>query len=165
MPRWRMRRRSKQLVVVASWVAVLLAACRPWRGQPRERAELTAAERAAISAFSHGAISRESPVRVVFAEAVADVAKLNSALEVSPFRFEPALKGVAVWTTRNQIEFRPAERLRDGQHYAATLDVKKLTAGRVPLERFRFDFSAMRQSFETTLDGLAAADKRDVKKQ
>ena len=134
--------------------------------QPRERGELSDVEKTAIAAFTSGTISRESPVRVAFHEALATPDQVGAPLEKSPFRFEPRLKGIAVWAAPDRIEFRPAERLPDGQAYSASLDLTALfPRGKAPLPRFDFAFGAMRQSFDVAIEGLQAADATDVKRQ
>ena len=160
---WPMSRESRILAVAVCLLAGVAACSRAKR--PRARGELTDAERAAIAAYTSGAISRESPIRVLFAAEVAEAAELNTPLSASPFAFAPAIKGVAVWTGPSQIEFRPAERLPDGQPYQAALDVKSLRKAKLELARFEFDFATVKQSFEVSVDGLEAADAKDVKKQ
>ena len=92
--------------------------------------------------------------------------QVGAPLDASPFRFEPRIKGTAVWAAPDRIEFRPAERLPDGQTYSASLDLAPLLpAGKTPLARFDFVFSTMRQSFDVAVDGLQAADATDVKRQ
>jgi uncharacterized protein YfaS (alpha-2-macroglobulin family) len=134
--------------------------------KPRERGELTEAEKAVVAAFTSGTISRESPIRVAFHEAVARPEQVGAPLDGSPFRFEPRIKGTTVWAAPDRVEFRPAERLPDGQTYAASLDLGPLfPAGKAPLARFDFVFSTMRQSFDVAVEGLQAADATDVKRQ
>ena len=119
-----------------------------------------------MAAFTSGTISRESPIRVAFHEAVARPEQVGAPLDASPFRFEPRIEGTAVWAAPDRIEFRPAERLPDGQTYSASLDLAPLLpAGKTPLARFDFVFSTMRQSFDVAVDGLQAADATDVKRQ
>ena len=90
----------------------------------------------------------------------------SAASTPSPFRFEPRIQGTAVWAAPDRIEFRPAERLPDGQTYAASLDLAALfPAGKAPLARFDFVFSTMRQSFDVAVEGLQSADATDVKRQ
>ncbi|HEX9187381.1 MAG TPA: hypothetical protein VGB87_09935, partial [Vicinamibacteria bacterium] len=87
-------------------------------------------------------------------------------LEGSPFRFEPRIPGTTVWAAPDRIEFRPAERLPDGQAYAASLDLSPLfPPGKAPLARFDFAFSTLRQSFDVAVEGLQSADATDVKRQ
>ncbi|HYN02301.1 MAG TPA: MG2 domain-containing protein [Vicinamibacteria bacterium] len=159
-----MRRHWRVLTAVLCLVAAA-AACTRAR-KPRERGELTEAEKAVVAAFTSGTISRESAVRVAFHDGVARPEQVGAPLDASPFRFEPRIKGTAVWAAPDRIEFRPAERLPDGQTYAASLDLAPLLpAGRTPLARFDFVFSTMRQSFDVAVDGLQAADATDVKRQ
>jgi uncharacterized protein YfaS (alpha-2-macroglobulin family) len=153
------------------WVSAVLCvlavagACRR-AAKPRERGELTPAERAVVAAFTSGTISRESPIRVVFQQAVARPEQVGAPLPASPFRFEPRMKGVAVWAAPDRVEFRPAERLPDGQTYAASLDLRSLfTAGEAPFARFDFVFSTMKQSFDVAVEGLESRDASDVKSQ
>ena len=106
---------------------------------PKERAELSDVEKAAIAAFTSGTISRESPIRVGFHEALATPEQVGAPITPSPFRFEPEIAGTAVWAAPDRIEFRPKERLPDGQAYAASLDLRPLfPAGQAPLPRFDF---------------------------
>lgn len=158
-------RRETRTLAAALCLLALATACSRWQKKPRARGELTDAERAAIAAYTAGAISRESPIRVVFAAPLAEAAELDTPLPSSPFSFAPAIKGVAVWTGPSQIEFRPADRLPDGQEYTATLDVKRLGKAKLPLQQFEFGFSAMKQSFEVWIDGLEAAHPQDLKEQ
>ncbi len=159
-----MRRQWRVLTAVLCLVAAAAACTRAKK--PRERGELTEAEKSVVAAFTSGTISRESAVRVAFHEAVARPEQVGVPLDASPFRFEPRIKGTAVWAAPDRVEFRPAERLPDGQTYSATLDLAPLLpAGKTPLARFDFVFSTMRQSFDVAVDGLQAADATDVKRQ
>ncbi len=97
---------------------------------PRERGELTEVEKATIAAFTSGTISRESPIRVAFHEPLARPEQVGAPLSPSPFRFEPAIAGTAVWAAPDRIEFRPKDRLPDGQAYAARLDLALALPGR-----------------------------------
>jgi hypothetical protein len=146
--------------------------CASWRracrrgGKPRERGELTPAEKTVVAAFTSGTISRESPIRVVFQQAVARPENVGAPLPGTPFRFDPWIKGLTVWAAPDRVEFRPAERLPEGQTYAASLDLRSLfPAGQAPLARFDFVFSTMRQSFDVAVFGLESRDTSDVKTQ
>jgi hypothetical protein len=142
-----MRRHERCLLAVLCLLAVALACTRAKK--PRERGELSEAEKVVVAAFTSGTISRESPVRVALHDAVARPEQVGAPLDASPFRFEPRIPGTAVWAAPDRIEFRPAERLPAGQTYAASLDPAPLfPAGRALLARFDFVFSTMRQSFD-----------------
>src|SRR5512145_955675 len=152
---------------VGAVIGLLLvtAACSRGCGKPKPRGTLTDAERAVIAAFTHGTVSRESPIRVQFAEALAESALVGNPLPASPLSFEPAIAGIAIWTAPNELEFRPAERLPDGQKYSARLNLTGILKEKGALASFDFDFAAMRQSFEVTVEGLEAASLDDIKRQ
>ena len=167
MERQTHRLRSASLLASLA-VAASLAGCSPGcrAKAPRERGELSDVEKATIAAFTSGTISRESPVRVAFHEALATPQQVGAPLEPSPFRFEPAVAGTTVWAAPDRIEFRPKDRLPDGQAYTASLDLRGLfPSGKAPLVRFEFGFSTLRQSFDVSVDGLEATDATDVKRQ
>jgi uncharacterized protein YfaS (alpha-2-macroglobulin family) len=154
-------------IVLSAVIGLLLAAavCRR-TAPPPARGPLTEAEKAVVAAFTTGTISRESPVRVAFHEALARPDQVGAAIEPSPFRFEPRIEGRAVWAAPDRVEFRPSERLPDGQAYSASLDLAPLfPEGKAPIGRFDFVFSTMRQSFDVALVGLAAAEATDVRRQ
>ncbi len=152
------------LAVVVAGTLALAVTCRP--AKPRQRAELSDAEKAVIAAFTSGTISRESPIRVVFHEAVAGPSELGVPLDAAPLRFDPKIAGVAVWAAPDRVEFRPSERLPAGQTYTARLDLAALLPkGRTPLTRFEFVFSTMRQSFDLAVEGLQAQDATDIRRQ
>lgn len=107
-----------------------------------------------VAAHSAGAISRLSPVRVVFVDDVAAEAAVGQALEDSPFSFEPALDGTARWTSRRELEFKPAKELESGQTWRVTVDLKKLLPQNPAARAFAFDVSAIQQSWFAELKGL-----------
>jgi hypothetical protein len=158
-------RRHWRLTGAVLCLLAVAAVCR--RGPKlRERGELTPAEKAVIAAFTSGTISRESPIRVAFHQAVARPDQVGVSIDASPFRFEPRIQGTAVWAAPDRVEFRPAQRLPEGQTYAVSLDLGRLVpSGKAPFARFDFVFSTMRQSFDVAVEGLQAADASDVKRQ
>lgn len=110
-----------------------------------------------ISAHTSGVISRESAVRVRFADAVAGSGRFNVALERSPFSFEPRISGIALWVDARTLEFRPDGRLPGDVRYAARLKLSDLMAADPGREIFQFEFTTVRQSFEISFKGLESA--------
>jgi len=146
-------------------VVALSLQCARFGKKPKVMGEITPAERALIAAFTQGVISRESPIRVVFTRPMVEPSELNTPLGKSPFRFDPKIEGVAVWTAVDEIELRPQTRLPDGETYGATLELQDLLGGQTELDHFYFVFSTMKQSFQVAVDGLEAADPQDPKAQ
>jgi uncharacterized protein YfaS (alpha-2-macroglobulin family) len=155
----------RRTVVLCLAVIAVSIACTRTAPRPAVKAELTAAERSVLAAFTQGVVSRESPIRVVLKEAAVEPGQLRIPVKPSPFTFEPALDGIAVWTAPNQIEFRPADRLTPGQAYAGTVDLHALLPQKPGLGRFGLSFTAMKQDVEIQVEGLEAADLSDAKKQ
>ncbi len=154
-------------VVLVLGVGLVVAAVVCSRPRPVARGPLSPAEAAVVSAFTGGTISRESPVRVVFNEPLGTGQPQNAPLESEPFRFDPPLEGVTVWTSPSRLEFRPGDRLEEGRTYSARLDLEALLGNDAPadIDRFEFTFSAMRQSFSVNIEGLLAADTSDIAQQ
>lgn len=118
-----------------------------------------------ITAHTSGVISRESSIRVCFADDIVDRSKVNIALERSPFSFTPGIKGIAIWSDSRTLEFRPDERLPDGKSYAVEVKLSEFMVTETVNEIFNFEFSTMRQSFEITIEGLQTAPQNDPRIQ
>ena len=110
-----------------------------------------------VTAYTSGVISRESAIRVRFAEEIADSSQFNVALERSPFSFEPRISGIALWTDARTLEFRPDSRLPGDVPYTAKVKLSDFMATDPDKEIFQFEFSTMRQSFEISIKGLESA--------
>jgi len=113
-----------------------------------------------ISGYTSGTISREGPIRVRFTEPVVEQSAVNVPLKVSPFETAPAIEGVAIWASRQELELRPNPRLKDAQRYRVRLPLKALLAstGKAPQAPLEFEFAAMAQSFSIRINGLEVPD-------
>ncbi len=153
-------------VVVAAVVLPVVALSLCSKPTPTSRPTPLAPEVAAVvSAFTDGTISRESAIRVVFNEPIGSGAALNAPLDDSPFSFDPAVEGVAVWAAPTRLEFRPSERLDEGRPYLARVDMEKLLGDQAPAPHFEFGFATMEQSFSVSIEGLLAAEASNIARQ
>ena len=118
-----------------------------------------------VTAHTSGVISRESFIRIRFADEVVAEDRVNVALEKSPFTFTPEIKGIAIWGDKQTLDFRPADRLPGGQSYTAQVQLTEYIATEPGSEVFEFNFSTMRQSFEISIEGLQTAPQDDPKIQ
>jgi uncharacterized protein YfaS (alpha-2-macroglobulin family) len=118
-----------------------------------------------VTAYTSGVISRESAIRIRFAEEIADSAQFNVALERSPFSFEPRISGIALWTDARTLEFRPDNRLPGDVPYTARVKLSDFMATDSDKEIFQFEFSTMRQSFEISIKGLEGVIGDEPEKQ
>jgi uncharacterized protein YfaS (alpha-2-macroglobulin family) len=137
-----------------------LPACKK-KHEPEESALV----RSMITAHTSGAISRESSVRICFADEIVDTSQVNIALERSPFFFTPGIKGIAIWSDSRTLEFRPDERLPGGKSYAVEVKLSEFMETEATAEIFHFEFSTMRQSFELTIEGLQTTPQNDPRIQ
>lgn len=97
-----------------------------------------------LSAFTDGEISKKSSIKVVFQEEL--TMNTNAPIYPNPFSFEPKLKGEAVWSDKQTIEFIPEGDLTSGQIYTATLDLSNfLSTVPADLSNFVFQFKAKDQ--------------------
>ena len=113
-----------------------------------------------ISAHTSGVISCESSIRIRFVNDVVDTSEINLPLEDSPLIFEPELEGVVLFSARNTLEFRPAERLPAGQTYHVTMQLSDYVTGRLWQDMFSFEFTVITQSFTVNVEGLQIVDEK-----
>lgn len=118
-----------------------------------------------ISAFTSGTISREAVVRVRLATDVAKENEINAAVDKKIFEFSPALEGTAVWTDKSTLEFRPKEKMKQGQIYQVTFLLSKVLIVPKKFSEFEFDFQVIPQSFEVNVEGLKPLNNKNFDRQ
>ncbi|MBN1558717.1 hypothetical protein JW998_00605 [candidate division KSB1 bacterium] len=118
-----------------------------------------------ISAHTAGQISRFAPVRIVFTDHIVQAEQIGAAIEPSPFSFKPRIKGITVWADERTIEFRPAERLPQGQQYEAKFNLRDIMFVEQGETEFTFSFTTVKQSIDMRLDGLSADGSENLSKQ
>ncbi|NCG18898.1 MAG: hypothetical protein GWP91_07795 [Rhodobacterales bacterium] len=114
--------------------------------------EAPAANADIVSAHTEGVISQREEIRVRFTSAVAVDSMLGNEV-ASPFHFQPAIKGKAVWKSTREITFQPDEYLVQGTEYRANVDLGVLQESWTG-QTFGFEFTAEQQSYRPDLVGL-----------
>jgi hypothetical protein len=114
-----------------------------------------------ISAFTTGYISTGSTIKVKLSSEFANNAQLNTPLKESYFSFDPAIEGEAVWKDGQTMEFKPKERLKQGQIYKATFHLSKLIEVKKELQDFEFQFQAIKQSAQLQVNDLKSYHSND----
>ena len=155
-----MKRKSLFLFIVLCCFLFALSCAKEEEASDRKQAV-----QAKISAYTSGTISRESTIKVLFFDDMVDATSLNTPLDKSPITFKPKIKGEAVWTDTRTLEFRPAQKLPEGEEYAATIHSADFMEIVGDTKEFSFKFAAMQQSFEITVGGLEATSEKDTKVQ
>ncbi len=133
---------TMKLSILFVALALLLGACTT--EQKPTRIQYNPSYDDYLSAFTDGEISKKSSIKVAFQEEV--TASVSTPIYPSPFSFEPHLKGEAVWSDKQTIEFIPSEDLKSGQIYTATLNLSDILP-QIPadLSDFVFQFKAKDQ--------------------
>ena len=134
----------------------LLLAC---SGAPEDGSRQDAAEQfdwsPYIAAHTPERISRRDPIRVRF---TTDQVTEEQVGEEAPPRlsFEPAIEGVATWSSRRELTFHPAAPLTSGASYRVLLSFEGLAERPDHPARFAFSIRVIPQHFELTIEGLSA---------
>jgi uncharacterized protein YfaS (alpha-2-macroglobulin family) len=115
-----------------------------------------------ISAFTTGYVSTGTTIKIKFANEFAGTTELNKPLMEDYFSFEPSIEGETVWKDGQTIEFKPKERLKQGQLYKATFHLDKLVEVKKELEDFEFCFSAIKQSLQFETNELKSYTSNDI---
>jgi alpha-2-macroglobulin len=107
------------------------------RGAPGELPE--PAFHPMISAFTSGAVSSLSFIRVLLSENSPLFTEPMSEADPELFRFSPSIPGKAYWIDSRTIEFRPEKKLENGKSFNARFRVSKIFT--LPSDQANFDFS------------------------
>ncbi|WMX14384.1 MG2 domain-containing protein [Aureispira sp. CCB-E] len=108
-----------------------------------------------VSAYTSGMISSTADIRVRFANDIVSATKIGTVAPVDLFSFEPAIKGTAVWESRQTIRFKPDEKLPAGQFYSAQANLRKIYPDiDKDLTTLNFDFKVLEQGYAVDIRGL-----------
>jgi len=114
-----------------------------------------------VSAFTSGAISSHSSIRVLLAADVEGIVT-GVPLTESYFEFSPSIKGVTTWIDARTLCFEPAEPMPSGQEYKVAFHLAKLMQVPSDLEEFEFGFSIIKQNLEVSIEGVKTIDKQKL---
>lgn len=101
-----------------------------------------------ISAFSSGYISTESPLRIILANDAKGEVETGTELENNLFSISPKIEGKMVWVDKRTIEFKPAEKLKNGQDYEVGFKLGKVMDVPSDLSEFNFGVRTIPQAIE-----------------
>src|SRR5688572_3218982 len=113
-----------------------------------------------ISQHSSGAISRFSPVRVLFTNDVIPEAQVGKDASAS-ISIEPKAKVRAVFTSRREIVLRPEPELAPGTHYRVQVLAKGLEGLPAGTKPFVFEVTTLGVNFDVRVHGLEVKSNRN----
>ncbi len=108
-----------------------------------------------IYAYTSGYISKNTPIRVRFANSAVPNEQVGSEVKVKTLSFRPAIKGSAIWEDDRTIRFQSAEFLPSNTQYVGVVQLMNIFENVPPeLKVFEFDFKVKAQNIEVELGGL-----------
>ena len=108
-----------------------------------------------IVAYTTGTISRHDTIKVQFDRDTVPEERVGQRLSSSTFRFDPSIRGEAVWSNRRLLVFRPESPLEAGQIYSVTLDLSAASS-QPDSGEFAFDLDVMERDFDVRFEGFSA---------
>lgn len=150
------------------FLLLLITACQPKTNPTESTAEIPNFNRSNaqykyfVSAYTSGLISSKAAIRVRFANDIIGNSEIGSAA-TDILSFEPAIKGKAVWESRQTVRFVPTETLLAGQYYKGKADLKKVYPDiDKDLKVLDFDFKVLEQGYEVDIRGLREQSLTDL---
>ncbi|MDN5214275.1 MG2 domain-containing protein [Fulvivirgaceae bacterium BMA12] len=124
-----------------------------------------AAYGAYVAAYTAGVISKESAIRVRFAEEFQESVVAGKEAADNLFKISPAVSGKAYWTDSKTIEFKPDQLLTSGRQYQVAFKLGQIMEVPDELSVFEFNFQTLDQNFEVNIEGFAIYDKTNLQRQ
>ncbi len=152
----------RSITLMAFAIILLFTACKK---KETRATQLPDSVRSYVYGYTSGIISKASPVRVRFANAVVDSSEVgDDASRV--IQLSPAVAGEAIWENDKTLLFTPNEALPSGTTYVVTVNLNKVIDN-LPKEAqsFQFDFRTRDQFFEVQTNGYNAPNPKDLTKQ
>ncbi len=114
-----------------------------------------------ISAFTTGFISSNSTIKIKLANELNATTELNVPIKEELISFSPNIEGTLVWKDGQNLEFKPTNRLPQGEKYKATFHLSKLTDVKSELKDFEFEFQTVNQSIQAVYSDLKCYNSND----
>ncbi len=125
---------------------VLFSGCKNTRTSNVETIKIDPGFTNYVSGFSSGILSSNSSIRIRFVEKAGEGQEGNEASK-NLFKFQPNIKGDAIWVDANTLEFKPDKPLKSGEKYTCSLVLSKIVDVPEEYSTFQFSFSVIKQSF------------------
>jgi len=114
-----------------------------------------------ISAFTSSIISNSDPIIVELTDEINN-AKAGAPVDKDVFKFEPEIKGQAVWQNPFTIVFKPDDRLPNGENFKAIFKLGKILEVPDKFKEFKFAFQTKTQAIDVQTEGMQSYDKKDL---
>jgi uncharacterized protein YfaS (alpha-2-macroglobulin family) len=135
------------------------------RGESRPTGYVDPAFGQYISSYTAGVIPSGSVLQVMLASDYADSTMIGKESSTKLFDFSPSVKGKVYWADARTVEFRPDERLQNGQIYEVSFLLSRLLEVPSGLSKFTYTFQVVPQNFEMTVDNVRPYVNTELKRQ
>ena len=118
-----------------------------------------------ISAYTNGAINKNSSVKVIINSTLAE--KIGKNVKADDLiKIYPSISGECKFTDERTIEFTPKAGFRNDKEYIAEFNLKKLIdTGNDKLDKFVFGFSVITQDMRIIIENQTTTDRKTLKYQ
>ncbi len=118
-----------------------------------------------IAAYTGGIVSKETTIRIRLAQEIQDSTLVGKEVGGNLFRFDPSVKGKAMWVDTKTIEFQPDGLLNSGTTYQVKFKLTEVMDVPDNFDLFEFSFQTITQNYEIDIAGLKYYDITNLKKQ
>lgn len=108
-----------------------------------------------VSAYTSGLVSTESNIKVILQTEIPLEINEDKSLKNDILTFSPSIKGKTYLIDNSTLEFRPDEKLEQGEIYTGKLDLKPVYS-KIPdeLKTFEFQFQTKKQDYSVNVKGI-----------
>jgi hypothetical protein len=123
------------------------------------------AENPFVYAYTSGVISKTDPIRVRFAQNVAQPDEIGQEAP-GVISLSPGVKGKITWEDASTLRLEPNQELSSGTTYDVSVNVKKVIPdAKGKNANFDFQFHTREQHYQVDLEGMRSASATDYSKQ
>nr|HPH22142.1 Ig-like domain-containing protein [Haliscomenobacter sp.] len=145
---------------VVLFLALLSTGCRK-----NKDISTLSAENPFVYAYTSGVISKTDPIRVRFAQNVANSDEIGKEAPAI-LSISPNIKGTLTWEDANTLRLDPNQDLASGTTYDVSVNVKQVIQdAKGENANFAFQFHTREQHYQVDLEGMRSASATDYSKQ
>lgn len=157
---------KRKIIIGSLAVLVGLAAFFYWKSKQHPVAQgINPAFSEYITSYTAGTIPSGAAIRVELASAVADTSMVGNEVASKLFSFSPSLTGKTYWVDERTVEFRPEQRMPNGQVYEATFLLSRISKVSGELSEFVFGFQVRPQNFTLLVENIKPYVKTELARQ
>jgi uncharacterized protein YfaS (alpha-2-macroglobulin family) len=142
-----------------SYTFILLLVCTLFSCK---KAKINAEKNPYVFANTSGVISKNQPIKVVFANNMVEKKSVGGYVESDAFTISPSVEGKAIWQDEKTLIFKPTESLESNKSYDVSINIGKIHDN-VPGEfkNFNFSLQTIKQDYSVQWNGWETVSSSD----